>query len=209
MKRVMQAAFGALLLATAAGASAQVYKWVDAKGVTHYSDQPPPPEVKNAQVKNLDGGAAGNADLPYEVALAMRNAPVTLFTTTACDACDHARTLLQKRGVPYTEKTISSADDGDALRAAGGNGDLPFILVGSTRLTGFAASTLNATLTAAGYPAQRMLAPNYKFASAAPAAPPKGPSPEEVARAAAEAAAKAKAEEEKRAKLPPKPAFQF
>ncbi len=36
----------ALLLACAAvsagGASAQIYKWVDEKGVTHYTEQPPP-----------------------------------------------------------------------------------------------------------------------------------------------------------------------
>lgn len=209
MKRVMQTALGALMLAAAAGASAQVYKWVDAKGVTHYSDQPPPPEVRNAQVKNLDGGVAGNANLPYEVALAMRNAPVTLYTTSACDACDRARTQLQKRGVPYHEKTVASNADIEALRAAGGSGAVPFITIGSARLSGHEATALDSALSAAGYPAQRMLDPNYKFAAAAPAAAPKGPSREEQARAAEAAARAAKAEEEQRAKLLPKPAIQF
>eukprot|EP01036_Dinobryon_divergens_P014582 gene14582-19714_t len=33
---------GLALLACASTASAQMYKWKDAKGVTHYTDTPPP-----------------------------------------------------------------------------------------------------------------------------------------------------------------------
>jgi hypothetical protein len=40
------AACAALLVFAAAGASAEVYKWVDAKGQTHYSDMPPEGNVK-------------------------------------------------------------------------------------------------------------------------------------------------------------------
>ena len=50
MKRVLMstlkrgAPLGLALLLCAAGASAQMYKWTDAKGVVHFSDQPPPAE---------------------------------------------------------------------------------------------------------------------------------------------------------------------
>ena len=40
------AACAVLLVFAAAGASAEVYKWVDAKGQTHYSDPPPEGNVK-------------------------------------------------------------------------------------------------------------------------------------------------------------------
>ena len=52
MKWIATPAFPALslvalgLLALAVPASADLYKWVDAEGKVHYSDQPPPPNAK-------------------------------------------------------------------------------------------------------------------------------------------------------------------
>ena len=40
----------ALLVAAAPAAAQQIYRWVDAKGTTHYSQDPPPPGVKAIQV---------------------------------------------------------------------------------------------------------------------------------------------------------------
>jgi hypothetical protein len=42
----MRCAFLLILLLSAAQASAQVYRWVDAKGRVHYSNEAPPPGVK-------------------------------------------------------------------------------------------------------------------------------------------------------------------
>lgn len=50
--------FGVMLCCGAA--SAQVYKWVDANGVTHYGSQPPP-NVKNREIKLKDSSAAPGA----------------------------------------------------------------------------------------------------------------------------------------------------
>lgn len=52
----------AALLFPAASAQAQVYKWVDAKGVTHYDDKPPE-NVKSKEVP-LRGAAAAPAPAP-------------------------------------------------------------------------------------------------------------------------------------------------
>ncbi len=49
---------GAALAIAAAGAGAQVYKWVDDKGQTHYGQQPPPTSV--AIPKKLDIALSGN-----------------------------------------------------------------------------------------------------------------------------------------------------
>jgi hypothetical protein len=46
---------GALLLASA-GAHAQ-YAWIDAKGVRHYSDQPPPTDTPAAKILKMPRGA--------------------------------------------------------------------------------------------------------------------------------------------------------
>jgi glutaredoxin len=206
MKKTMNAVLALLLLAAAESALAQVYKWVDQRGVTHFSDQPPPPDQQKVEIKAADGSGGGVA-LPYEVAMAVRAAPVTLYTTTACEACDGARKLLQQRGVPYTEKSIVSADDQAQLRQAGGSNQLPFIVIGAVHQAGFEEGALNNALTGAGYPATRKLPSNYKFAAAAPAAPRK-PSAEQQAQQRA-AAARAAAEEAERNKKLAAPAFQF
>ncbi len=47
-----------LLLAFAAGASAQLYRWVDKDGRVRYSDTPPPPGVKGTTLQPAPGAAA-------------------------------------------------------------------------------------------------------------------------------------------------------
>ena len=202
MKRttLLMTATGAALLAAAAGnaLAQQVYKWKDAKGVTHYSDTPPPTrQQKKVQVKSFKAGG-GSVDVPYTLAQAMRAAPVTIYTTVGCNACDLARNALAARGIPYTEKTVTSAEDTEQLKAAGGGNQLPFILVGRTRLTGFEAEALTAALDAAAYPKERVVSPNFRLANVGPAAQPPSAPP----------AAKPEPVEEV-PKVPPPPDFQF
>jgi glutaredoxin len=203
------------LLAMSSAASAQMFKWVDEKGVTHFSDQPPPPNQKKSELKAAGSNASGPA-LPFELASAARNHPVVLYTASPCGACDQGRSLLNARGIPFAEKTISTEEDNAQLTAAGGNGQLPFLLVGRKRITGFEASGWNNALNDASYPTSRMLPSNYRnqraeAAAGRPAAPEAAkPDPAQVA-AAAVAAAAAEAANIKR--LPPvdaaKPDFQF
>ena len=154
----------ALLLCVCAGvASAQVYRWKDAKGVTHFSDTPPTSSITPDKIDTRappDGATA--PELPFEVALAVKNHPVTLYTTGQCAACDQGRALLRARGIPYVEKTVTNANDHAALRQAGGALQLPLLLVGSSKYVGFEQATWDAALTAARYPAQTMLRPDYQ-----------------------------------------------
>lgn len=206
---------GVALLLCMAGASAQVFKWVDEKGVVHYSDTPPPPTQKKVEVKSFNGSGGAAADLPFELAEAVRNFPVTLYTTTQCGACDQGRSLLQARGVPFSEKTVTTNDDQKKLSEAGSAGQLPLLLVGSNKLVGFESGAWNQALSDAAYPAQRVLPANYQYAKAESAAPPRGPAPDAQARAAAAAAAaaaEAEAEARRRQQAPPAdapPNFQF
>jgi hypothetical protein len=55
----------AILLAVPFGASAQLYKWVDAEGNVHYSDQPPPSQgVKQQRTMPKPRAAAPAAQAP-------------------------------------------------------------------------------------------------------------------------------------------------
>jgi glutaredoxin len=205
---------GLVLLLCAAGAQAQMYKWVDEKGVTHFSDQPAPPNAKKVEQKALSIGGAEQV-LPYELSLAVRNFPVTLYTMPSCAPCDSGRKLLQTRGIPFTEKTVDTAEDQAVLTAAGGN-QLPLLLVGRNKLTGFEPGQWNGALTDANYPLTRQLPQNYRAAKAESAAARKPSQSElkaaETARLAAEAAeARAEAERvHKQAEMAKnKPDFQF
>lgn len=196
-------ALAALLYA--AGASAQVYKWKDAKGVTHLSDRPPASVLNKAEVKTPSTEDAATPALPYELAQAVRNNPVTLYTSSACAPCDLGRKFLKQRGIPYSEKTVSSADDQQKLKEAGSDGQVPLLVVGRRKLAGFDANGWNDALDAASYPAQSALPRGYQFTKATPAAPPR-PALQDVAAAEeARRQAEAAAAAEEKARFAPKP----
>jgi glutaredoxin len=200
---LLTALAGAALLC-AAGANAQVYKWKDAKGVTHFSDNPPASVLKQSEVKASSGADAYPA-LPYELAQAVRNNPVTLYSSGGCAPCDQARNFLKQRGIPFTEKTVSSDDDQQKLKEAGSDGQVPLLLVGRHKLAGFESGAWKDALDAASYPSQSLLPRGYQFAKATPAAPPK-PNTQDVAAAqAARREADAASEAEEKAKFAPRP----
>jgi glutaredoxin len=164
------APLGLALLLCAAGASAQMFKWTDSKGVVHFSDQPP--TGKDVKVETKSFAAGGNdVALPYELAEAVRNSPVTLYTAADCKACDQGRTLLQQRGIPFSEKTVSTNDDQHKLKEAGSAGQVPLLVVGGTKRVGFEAGAWNEALSNAAYPKQRVLPANYQYPVAVSAAP--------------------------------------
>ncbi len=183
---------GLALLLCAGSASAQMYKWVDANGKTHFTDTPPPASAKPAAVT---GSSAGNTatlvNLPYALAVPARNHPVTLYTASACAGCDAGRNYLRGRGIPFAEKTVTTEADIANLKAAGGDGSLPYIAVGSAKMAGFEAAAWDNMLKVANYPATKVLPASYKYPAAVAAAPAAAksaePDPEIARRGAPEA----------------------
>ena len=149
----------------------QVYRQVDANGKVTYSDQPP--TSRPAQpVQDARGGAVNSmpvdSTLPYELRQAVQRYPVTLYTSNECQPCDAGRTLLTTRGVPFTEKTVRTQQDAEALQRQSGKTSLPQVAIGSQQLMGFQDSEWTRYLDAAGYPASSRLPANYKNAPATP-----------------------------------------
>ncbi len=200
------AALAALLCASTA--SAQMYKWVDEKGVVQYSDRPPATQTK-VELKSYSGGDA-NVELPFALAAAIKNNPVTIYTTSQCEPCAQALSMLRARGVPYTEKTVLTAEDHAVLKRVGGKELLPLITIGRNKLSGFEANGWNAALTAATYPEQSVLPVAFRYAQAESAAAPRPSAPDATAQAAAKAAEAAEATRRARAAEAIKvPEFQF
>ena len=163
------------LLATAAQAQ-QVHRIVGPDGKVTFSDRAP--EDKKAQstvLSTASGGGASNPALPSELRQVASRFPVTLYTGESCSPCQQARQLLVQRGVPFTERSVNTNDDIDALRRLSGESALPFGTIGRQQLRGFSDAEWTQYLDAAGYPAQSRLPKGYTQPAATPLAPAKAP----------------------------------
>ena len=163
------------LLATATQAQ-QVHRIVGPDGKVTFSDRAP--EDKKAQstvLSTASGGAASNPALPSELRQIASRFPVTLYTGESCSPCQQARQLLVQRGVPFTERSVNTNDDIDALRRLSGESALPFGTIGRQQLKGFSDAEWTQYLDAAGYPAQSRLPKGYTQPAATPLAPAKAP----------------------------------
>ncbi|HTT13567.1 MAG TPA: glutaredoxin family protein [Burkholderiaceae bacterium] len=135
------------------------YKWTDPDGKTVYGDNPPR-EARNVQrvdARGASGAADALAGLPYESRRAAQQFPVLLYTTANCQPCDSGRELLQARGIPYSERTISTKEDSDAMEKLGLGNHLPVMTVGRQVQREFETVAWHAVLDAAGYPRSAQL----------------------------------------------------
>ncbi|MBC5783682.1 glutaredoxin family protein [Ramlibacter sp. USB13] len=164
------AALAALYAATAlaaATAQAQVYRSVGPDGKVTFTDRPPVDgKATPAATLPLGGGAAAN--LPAEVRRAAGQYPVTLYSSSDCGPCDQARAMLQRRGIPFSEKTINTPQDAAALQRVSGGNSLPFATIGGQHLNGFAEGEWSQFLDAAGYPKTSQLPASYRNPPATP-----------------------------------------
>jgi len=153
----MRSLVALVLLAAAFGAAAQsTYRWVDKEGKVHYSDIPPlPADAKSITPRGARASVSDGATLPYQTRKAAEAFPIILFTTERCgDPCQDGRLYLSRRNLPFTEKSVVSPEDRDALRNLTGEAEavVPVLKVGSQFSRGFSGSQWEALLDAAGYP---------------------------------------------------------
>ena len=164
------AAVATLLGGAAVGALAQ-YKIVGPDGKVTYTDKPPTAadiRVNNGTPPPASSAAGG---MPYETRQAMTKFPVTLYASKGCAPCDQARDALRKRGVPFSEYSVTMDADIAALQTRFGSSTLPVIAIGTQTMKGYSSNDLQGYLDAAGYPAQARLT-GYRWPQAVALAPP-------------------------------------
>lgn len=161
----------------------KLYRWIDAQGTVHYGDTPPA-DAAQVETRKLSDSVTPGEDLPYEARRAQQNFPVTLYAADNCtNPCDQARNLLNKRGIPFSEKKLTTQQDIDAFKALSGSDSTPTLAVGRTFLKGFLAAQWHNELDIAGYPktapyrAARQAAPANPESAGKTAAPPEAPAP--------------------------------
>lgn len=181
---------GLLLCLGLSAAQAQaVYRIVGPDGRVTFSDVPPPKAAASATARPGADAAGGAPALPFALQQVASRYPVTLYTGENCGPCDSGRAYLRSRGIPFSERTVKSNEDVQALQRLAGDASLPLLTVGSQQLKGYSDVEWGQYLDAAGYPKTSQLPRGYeapaptplvavKRPSSAPAAPPAGAEPE-------------------------------
>jgi len=129
--------------------SAEVYKWLDEAGRTHFSDQPPRDQAsQNIELNeivtyasanivsnntDLEGqGSESNVDKKFK-----RKKKVVIYSAAWCGVCTKAKKYFRQNKIPFSEYDIDTSKKGKRdfkkLKARG----IPVILVGKKRLNGF------------------------------------------------------------------------
>lgn len=130
----------------------ELYRWMDSSGIMHYSDVPTA-DAEKIDSKKLSDEVTPNENLPYETRRAQQNFPVILYVGSGCgELCNQARLLLNKRGIPFIEKVLSTKDEINAFRQLANSEIVPTLAVGKAILKGFESKQWHGELDIAGYP---------------------------------------------------------
>lgn len=190
MKHLTTAILGSAALLVTLAAQAQVYRIVGPDGKVTFSDKPPA-NAQQGKVATTGTGAAAaassNGSLPYELRQVASKYPVVLYTSTQCAPCDSGRSMLTSRGIPFSERTITTNEDRASLQRQMGDTSLPYLAVGGQKIKGFSDSEWTQYLDAAGYPKTSTLPPSYRNAPATPLVAVAAAKPTDKASAAASA----------------------
>lgn len=163
MRRAVRCWLLALGLAMLAPAvAAEVKKWADEQGRTHYGDRPPTGRQDGMTalrgtvsigdgltvVPDLDRAAAPKS---ADKVPTPRRGEVWIYTTPTCGYCRYAMEHMRLKNVPYTAKDITANPKYKAeFRALGGRG-VPVTLSGSQRINGYKEAAFEAFLKSAGF----------------------------------------------------------
>lgn len=198
MKITLLRALAAVLLAAPLPSALALYKVVQPDGSVTYTDRPP--QAGSGRIITLGRNAAPvkpEAAFPLELRQPAQRYPVTLYTSPDCAPCDSGRRLLQQRGVPYSERVVTSDEDAAALERTVGGRTVPALTIGAQALRGLSEIEWTAYLDAAGYPRESRLPSGWQPPAPTPlvARMPVPPQAPEAAPAADPAATEAPATE--------------
>lgn len=145
-----------------------MFRWADKRGQINYGDRPPPDAQNVIRIDMMTIGENTQSLLPYLVRRAASNFPVMLFTSKNCAPCVTARDFLNKRGIPFAERTIETGDDSMEFKRLTGAEGVPVATLGTKALIAFDPDEWNNALDATGYPQKSQLPPHFRQEGARP-----------------------------------------
>ena len=145
-----------------------LYKVVGPDGKVTYPDRPAVSTESKVQQVGAGGSVANDVALPFELRQAAQRYPVTLYVAPDCSPCDAGRQYLRQRGIPFSEKLVTTADDSSALQRLTGSTSLPALTVGAQIVRGWQREDWASYLDAANYPKESRLPNNFPQGKAEP-----------------------------------------
>lgn len=153
MKKKLFLLIGMLLMLVNGIYADSLFRWKDKDGHIHYGDKPAEDAIETEQKKFGSLSESGEGDLPYSLRIAKQNFPVKLYVATNCgNPCAMAKSMLDKRGVPYAEINLATDKDIENFKKQTGGNSVPALTVGKTVLSGFEEVQWNSELDLVGYP---------------------------------------------------------
>ena len=129
-----------------------MYKWVDEAGNVTYQDQPPPGQEESTAVFAEDAEVSAEIAAGKAQRAEKSSVPVILYSVPVCDACDLVRNLLERNGVPFTEKDAGNdISVQKELMDLAGQLSVPLLSVGEDVVDGYSSTAIESRLAAAGY----------------------------------------------------------
>lgn len=152
-----------ILLLTVSLAGAQMYQWIDDKGVVTFKDTPPPPSKKHKKVKTysdddfdpappaqpaakpraVKSTAAAATSRPTAAKKVPFTGTVELYVTDWCGYCKKAKKYLTDKGVPFVSYDIEKDSAANERHKALGGRGVPLIIIGANKLSGFSAEMID------------------------------------------------------------------
>lgn len=127
-----------LLLLCNYSAQAEIYKWVDEHGKSHFTDKPP--AGKKTEEVELKINTYSAVEIKPLLERLGRTDKVVIYTTAWCGICKKAKKHFRKNNIAYiaydVEKSRIGKRDYKALRGRA----VPIIIVGNKRMNGFSAA---------------------------------------------------------------------
>ncbi len=133
----------ACLIFSATSANAEIFKWVDENGKTHFSNQKPRhQQAEKLDVKiNLQKKSSQKAPPKHtrDTRPLTQAKKVVMYSASWCGYCKQARNYFRDNHISFQEYDVETSDKGQRdykqLKATG----VPVILVGKKRMNGFSA----------------------------------------------------------------------
>ena len=156
------------LLFTVSTSWAEMYRWVDEKGVITFKDYPPPvskkrkvkvysdkdfdptpprqsaatPSTPAIPVTRSEKSPENRASQPTFPRNERFNGTVEMYVTEWCGYCKKAKAYMQSRNIPFVAYDIEKDSNASRRHAELGGGGVPLIVIGDKKMSGFSPETL-------------------------------------------------------------------
>lgn len=124
-----------LLFIYSLSVNAEIYKWIDGNGKTHFTDRPPS-DVKTETITPKINSYSAVSVTPLITRLG-HDDKVVIYSAEWCGYCNKAKKYFRKNKIPYVAYDVEKSRRGRMDYKLLKGRSVPIIIVGKKRMNGF------------------------------------------------------------------------